>query len=38
MSEFPFQDDNEGPVSISIRLTASLILRNLVTYSDVAKR
>ncbi|RZC36970.1 AT-rich interactive domain-containing protein 2, partial [Asbolus verrucosus] len=28
------QDDNEGPVTKSIRLTASLILRNLVIYSS----
>ncbi|XP_055707440.1 mucin-4 isoform X3 [Phlebotomus papatasi] len=31
-------DDNEGPVTKSIRLTASLILRNLVNYSGSAKR
>ncbi|XP_050307991.1 AT-rich interactive domain-containing protein 2 isoform X2 [Anthonomus grandis grandis] len=32
------QDDNEGPVTKSIRLTASLILRNLVIYSNTSKR
>ncbi|XP_066154556.1 AT-rich interactive domain-containing protein 2 isoform X2 [Euwallacea fornicatus] len=32
------QDDNEGPVTKSIRLTASLILRNLVIYSSHCKR
>ncbi|KAF7270528.1 hypothetical protein GWI33_016488 [Rhynchophorus ferrugineus] len=32
------QDDNEGPVTKSIRLTASLILRNLVIYSSNCKR
>lgn len=31
-------DENEGPVTKSIRLTAALILRNLVTYSSTAKR
>ncbi|KAH8280419.1 hypothetical protein KR018_006685 [Drosophila ironensis] len=31
-------DENEGPVTKSIRLTAALILRNLVTYSATAKR
>ncbi|KAK6626139.1 hypothetical protein RUM43_006444 [Polyplax serrata] len=31
-------DDNEGPVTKSIRLTASLILRNLVIYSSVGRR
>ncbi|GAB0095532.1 AT-rich interactive domain-containing protein 2 [Sergentomyia squamirostris] len=31
-------DDNEGPVTKSIRLTAALILRNLVNYSGSAKR
>nr|XP_023020408.1 AT-rich interactive domain-containing protein 2 isoform X6 [Leptinotarsa decemlineata] len=34
----PDQDDNEGPVTKSIRLTASLILRNLVIYSSHCKR
>lgn len=33
-----FQDDNEGPVTKSIRLTASLILRNLVIYSNNCRR
>ncbi|XP_065347776.1 AT-rich interactive domain-containing protein 2 isoform X2 [Cloeon dipterum] len=32
------QDDNEGPVTKSIRLTSSLILRNLVIYSNTGKR
>lgn len=32
------QDENEGPVTKSIRLTASLILRNLVNYTTTAKR
>ncbi|KRT80635.1 hypothetical protein AMK59_6340 [Oryctes borbonicus] len=32
------QDDNEGPVTKSIRLTASLILRNLVIYSSNCRR
>ncbi|CAH1128873.1 unnamed protein product [Ceutorhynchus assimilis] len=32
------QDDNEGPVTKSIRLTASLILRNLAIYSSNSKR
>lgn len=31
-------DENEGPVTKSIRLTAALILRNLVTYTSTAKR
>ncbi|XP_011185552.2 AT-rich interactive domain-containing protein 2 [Zeugodacus cucurbitae] len=31
-------DENEGPVTKSIRLTAALILRNLVTYTNTAKR
>ncbi|KAJ8953067.1 hypothetical protein NQ318_013409 [Aromia moschata] len=31
-------DDNEGPVTKSISLTASLILRNLVIYSSHCKR
>ncbi|KAI9579874.1 AT-rich interactive domain-containing protein 2 [Glossina fuscipes] len=31
-------DENEGPVTKSIRLTAALILRNLVTYTTTAKR
>ncbi|KAI5733005.1 hypothetical protein M8J76_006582 [Diaphorina citri] len=35
----PFeQDDNEGPVTKSIRLTSSLILRNLVIYSTTGRR
>ncbi|KAL5287726.1 ARID2 family protein [Megaselia abdita] len=35
---FPFQDENEGPVTKSIRLTAALILRNLVTHTTSAKK
>ncbi|XP_026274437.1 AT-rich interactive domain-containing protein 2 isoform X2 [Frankliniella occidentalis] len=31
-------DDNEGPVTKSIRLTAALILRNLVIYSNSGRR
>ncbi|XP_013112828.2 AT-rich interactive domain-containing protein 2 isoform X2 [Stomoxys calcitrans] len=31
-------DENEGPVTKSIRLTAALILRNLVIYTTTAKR
>uniref|UniRef100_A0A1A9WJD6 ARID domain-containing protein n=1 Tax=Glossina brevipalpis TaxID=37001 RepID=A0A1A9WJD6_9MUSC len=31
-------DENEGPVTKSIRLTAALILRNLVAYTTTAKR
>ncbi|XP_037913494.1 AT-rich interactive domain-containing protein 2 isoform X3 [Hermetia illucens] len=31
-------DENEGPVTKSIRLTAALILRNLVTHTSLAKR
>lgn len=31
-------DENEGPVTKSIRLTAALILRNLVNYTGSAKR
>ncbi|XP_023289924.1 AT-rich interactive domain-containing protein 2 [Orussus abietinus] len=34
----PEQDDNEGPVTKSIRLTAALILRNLVIYSAHGRR
>lgn len=33
-----FQEEPEGTVTKSIRLTAALILRNLVTYSNSAKR
>ncbi|CAG0917702.1 unnamed protein product [Notodromas monacha] len=32
------QEDKEGPVTKSIRLTAALILKNMVTYSDHAKK
>lgn len=32
------KDDNEGPVTKSIRLTSSLILRNLVIYSTNGRR
>lgn len=35
---FILQDDNEGPVTKSIRLTAALILRNLVIYSTHGRR
>jgi hypothetical protein len=35
---YNFQDDNEGPVTKSIRLTSSLILRNLVIYSTNGRR
>lgn len=31
-------DESEGPVTKSIRLTSSLILKNLVTYSTMGKR
>ncbi|XP_041774676.1 AT-rich interactive domain-containing protein 2 isoform X2 [Anopheles merus] len=33
-----FQDEMEGPVTKSIRLTSALILRNLVVYTNSAKR
>lgn len=32
------QEDNEGPITKSIRLTAALILRNLVVYSTYGRR
>nr|XP_032522804.1 AT-rich interactive domain-containing protein 2-like [Danaus plexippus plexippus] len=32
------QDENEGPVTKSIRLTAALILRNIVIYSNTGRR
>ncbi|KYN02707.1 AT-rich interactive domain-containing protein 2 [Cyphomyrmex costatus] len=35
---FDWLDDNEGPVTKSIRLTAALILRNLVIYSTHGRR
>lgn len=38
MSANELQDEPEGPVTKSIRLTAALILRNLVTYTSSAKR
>lgn len=38
LMNFFFQDDNEGPVTKSIRLTAALILRNLVIYSAHGRR
>ncbi|XP_037808501.1 AT-rich interactive domain-containing protein 2 isoform X2 [Lucilia sericata] len=38
MNSKELMDENEGPVTKSIRLTASLILRNLVTYTSTAKR
>ena len=31
-------DEKEGPVTKSIRLTSSLILKNLVIYSNIGKR
>jgi len=31
------RDEKEGPVTKSIRLTSSLILRNLVIYSSIGK-
>lgn len=31
-------DEKEGPVTKSIRLTSSLILKNLVMYSNIGKR
>jgi AT-rich interactive domain-containing protein 2 len=31
-------DEKEGPVTKSIRLTSSLILKNLVMYSSVGKK
>ena len=31
------KDEKEGPVTKSIRLTASLILRNLVIYSQLGR-
>lgn len=34
---FFLQDDNEGPVTKSIRLTSALILRNLVIYSSTGR-
>jgi len=35
--ELAMRDEKEGPVTKSIRLTASLILRNLVIYSSIGK-
>lgn len=35
---YNLQDEPEGTVTKSIRLTAALILRNLVNYSNAAKR
>ncbi|VVC98870.1 unnamed protein product, partial [Leptidea sinapis] len=32
------EDENEGPVTKSIRLTAALILRNIVIYSNTGRR
>ncbi|XP_073979174.1 uncharacterized protein isoform X1 [Rhodnius prolixus] len=32
------QEDNEGPITKSIRLTAALVLRNLVVYSTYGRR
>ena len=34
---FQMGDEKEGPVTRSIRLTSSLILKNLVNYSTVGK-
>ena len=31
-------DEKEGPVTKSIRLTSSLILKNLVMYSPIGKK
>ncbi|XP_061389498.1 AT-rich interactive domain-containing protein 2 [Musca vetustissima] len=38
MNSKELMDENEGPVTKSIRLTAALILRNLVIYTTTAKR
>uniref|UniRef100_A0A1I8MHJ9 ARID domain-containing protein n=1 Tax=Musca domestica TaxID=7370 RepID=A0A1I8MHJ9_MUSDO len=38
MNSKELMDENEGPVTKSIRLTAALILRNLVIYTSTAKR
>ncbi|XP_055621879.1 AT-rich interactive domain-containing protein 2 isoform X2 [Toxorhynchites rutilus septentrionalis] len=38
MNAKEFQDDIEGPVTKSIRLTSALILRNLVVYNNTARR
>lgn len=38
MNSKELMDENEGPVTKSIRLTAALILRNLVIYTTNAKR
>ncbi|XP_075145959.1 brahma associated protein 170kD [Haematobia irritans] len=38
MNSKELMDENEGPVTKSIRLTAALILRNLVVYTSTAKR
>lgn len=35
--ELAMRDEKEGPVTKSIRLTASLILRNLVIYSSLGR-
>ncbi|CAL8120253.1 unnamed protein product [Orchesella dallaii] len=38
MNTKELHDDNEGPVTKSIRLTSALILRNLVNYSGLGRR
>ncbi|XP_070494438.1 AT-rich interactive domain-containing protein 2 isoform X2 [Chironomus tepperi] len=38
LKDVSLQDETEGTVTKSIRLTAALILRNLATYSSTAKR
>lgn len=38
MKWVPVQEENEGPVTKSIRLTACLILRNLARYSQEGRR
>ena len=37
-SIFQMGDEKEGPVTKSIRLTSSLILKNLVIYSNLGKK
>uniref|UniRef100_S4P2H8 Brahma associated protein 170kD n=2 Tax=Pararge aegeria TaxID=116150 RepID=S4P2H8_9NEOP len=38
MNPRELMDENEGPVTKSIRLTAALILRNIVIYSNTGRR
>ncbi|KAK9507861.1 hypothetical protein O3M35_007633 [Rhynocoris fuscipes] len=38
MNAKELQEDNEGPITKSIRLTAALIIRNLVVYSNYGRR